>query len=1194
MHRLTAGAGYRYLMKNIASGDCARTSATPLIAYYTESGNPPGRWLGTGLAGLGRADGNGVAPGIAAGTVVVEDALARLFAHGGDPLTGEPLGRPFPTVVHPAERIAARERELPESMDADARRSAIDTITRIELAKDSPRTIAGFDLTFTVMKSASALWALGDPRTQQAILDAHRAAVGQAMDMIETSALFTRTGHAGCRQERTRGVLAAAFDHWDSRAGDPNLHTHVVVSNKVQGLDGAWRSVDSRALHHAVVAVSETYEALFVDEMVRRLPVRWGWRDRGPRRSVAFELDGVEDPLLAEFSARSSQIDEAMTEVVAAFCASHGRTPNRIEVTRLRQQVTRATRPHKQVHPLGQLIESWRQRATTRFGHTPEALTAAALHDSQVRARTLAEITAPVREHIAAQVLVGVRERRSTWTRWNVLAEAARVTKGLVMATPDDRLGLLNAVADSVLDGCICLEAPRVFDSVGRYARPDGSSVFDRSRESRFTDQVILDAERRLLAAADDHDAPTALVLGDARAIRGPTKEPIDLSDDQLDAVRTVACSARRVDVVVGPAGAGKTTTLLGLRTTWERTHGQGSVIGIAPSSSAAATLAAALGINCENTAKWLHESAGAGAVHRGNMLTRLMARRTALAGPIQRATLRAVDTALTALTAQQRRWGLHPGQLVIIDEASLAGTLALDTLIGQVTDAGAKALLVGDHAQLSAVDAGGAFALLAERAGATHLRTLWRFSKPWEAASSAGLRLGDSRVLDTYIDQGRVHSGASEAMLEDAYTAWASDIDDGHAAILVAPDSRTVAALNERAHNDRVADGLVQAEGIATKSGVSVGTGDRIVTRANDRRLRADGDAPEHYVRNGDLWDVLSTRADGALVVRRSDYAIGTKAETRHDDGLTGTVVLPADYVDNHVDLGYATTTHRAQGITVEHAHVLAHAGMTRENLYVAMTRGRHENHVYVAVEDIAVDCDGLPDSHAALDAYDILRTVLATAGAELSATATIVARQDEALSLRRLEPIRRTLLADAAHARWTTALADAGLSAEQLRSVERSASAGQLFATLDRITLLTRDPAPVLRLLVSSAEASGPGLVDTLARSASSWLQLRAPDSRDVPPAGHGGGLGTEGLALLAEIDGLIAQRTKALTASALTDRPDWLARLGPEPEAPEARDAWIAQVGATAAHLDHLAPTSRVRGISPTPADSAALSI
>ena len=368
MHRLTAGAGYQYLLRHTASGDTDRPGPDGMAGYYAQSGNPPGRWIGAGLAGLNA--GAGITPG----AVVTEEAMAYLYGHGHDPVSGAPLGRAYPSFTPAAERIATAIAKLPAEMGALERQTAINTITRVELAKPTRAAVAGFDLTFTVPKSASVLWALADDATRAAVLAGHRAAVEQSLALLSETSLFTRTGTHSCAQVTTGGPIAAAFDHWDTRTGDPNLHTHLVLANKVQGLDGLWRSVDSRALHHAVVAVSEVYDNLLADELGRRLPVAWGWRTRGPRRSPAFELDGVPDPLLALFSTRSTQIDAAMTVAVAEFVAAHGRGPNRVEVVRLRQRVTRATRPDKHIRPLGDLLRSWQRRSTQATGRTPEEL----------------------------------------------------------------------------------------------------------------------------------------------------------------------------------------------------------------------------------------------------------------------------------------------------------------------------------------------------------------------------------------------------------------------------------------------------------------------------------------------------------------------------------------------------------------------------------------------------------------------------------------------------------------------------------------------------------------------------------------------------------------------------------------------------------------------------------------------------
>ena len=122
------------------------------------------------------------------------------------------------------------------------------------IAKHSrPKTtaVAGYDLTFSPVKSVSVLWALADPATAAVIERAHRAAIKDALAFIETKALFTRRGTNGVRQVDVRGLVATAFTHRDSRAGDPDLHTHVAVANKVQTLDGKWLAIDGRPLYKA-------------------------------------------------------------------------------------------------------------------------------------------------------------------------------------------------------------------------------------------------------------------------------------------------------------------------------------------------------------------------------------------------------------------------------------------------------------------------------------------------------------------------------------------------------------------------------------------------------------------------------------------------------------------------------------------------------------------------------------------------------------------------------------------------------------------------------------------------------------------------------------------------------------------------------------------------------------------------------
>jgi conjugative relaxase-like TrwC/TraI family protein len=1153
MHRLTAGAGYQYLLKHTASGDCDRAAGSDLTAYYTASGNPPGRWYGRGLDALG-------GDAVSAGARVEEPQMANLFGHGLDPTTGVALGRAYRTYSPAAERIATQVAALPGELTGEAREAAVAAITRVELAKRTPSAVAGFDLTFSPTKSVSALWAVADAHTQSAVLAAHRAAVEQALGFLEDSAAFTRTGKDGCQQHRVDGLIAAGFDHWDSRAGDPNLHTHLVIANKVRGPGGAWLSVDSRALHHAVVMVSEVYDDFLADELARRLPVQFAWRPRGPRRTPAFEVDGVDDALMTEFSTRTTQIDKAMTDVLAEFYATHGRGPNRVEVTRLRQQVTRTVRPDKHVTPLADLMTLWRARATGRTGKTPTELTAAVLRVSHTVPLRAGHLPGAVIDRLAQHTIGQVMMRRSTWTRWNVLAEAARATRAIRMATPADRIALLERVTDTVLASCVSLQAPDPLHVPASYTRPDGTSQFTRTGEDRYTHRQVLDAEARLLDAATlDTAAPTApawmakaVTSGSVHRTDGRT---VTLAEDQADAVQHITTSPTRVDVLVGPAGTGKTTTLAALRTVWEQAHGRGTVVGLAPSAAAATELGQALGIGCENTAKWLHESVGPGATRRTALLAHLRAERATALGIDQRARLRTIDTAINTLTAQGQRWRLRRDELLIVDEASLAGTFTLDALTTQATAAGAKVLLVGDHHQLSAVDAGGAFHLLAERTRPATLTSLWRFTHPWEATATRRLRTGDPRVIDTYLEHDRVSAGPAEAMCEDAYTAWQTDTEHGTPAILIAPDSHTVTILNTRAHNDRVTDGLVRPDGLVKTDGTRIGVGDRVLTRCNDRRLRGR----HGHVRNGNLWHVTTLTADGGLVVTPLTRT-GSAVHAAREEVAGGEVTLPARYVAEHVDLGYATTTHRAQGITVDRSHVLAAPGMVRENLYVAMTRGRHDNHLYLAMDDVDPTCDHPPDRHPHTEAREILEAILATSSAELSATETLAASRTAATSLQRLEPIRQTLLADAATHRWDTTFPTLGLTARQCQDIRTSPARGALITALERGRTLGHPMPQVLAGLIATRPLDhGDHVVGDVAsvlhHRVSDWLHTQVQDPTTIRPAPDLTAAPSDLVDLVRHLDQLIADRTHTVIAGALSDPPDWLA-LAPAPTDPGVR--------------------------------------
>ena len=237
-------------------------------------------------------------------------------------------------------------RDLDPALSDAEREHAVARIRREEMRKKSRQAVAGFDLTFSPVKSVSALWATADVGTQEQIVAAHHEAIADVLSLIEQHAAFTRSGDGGIAQLDTRGLIAAAFDHWDSRSGDPQLHTHVVVANRVQGPDGAWRTLDGRVLYRAAVAMSEIHNVLLADHLTRRLGVNWELRERGSRRNPAFEIDAIPDELIREFSARTAQI-EANLDALLDERGDQIHPPDRREMYALRQQATLMNRPSK-------------------------------------------------------------------------------------------------------------------------------------------------------------------------------------------------------------------------------------------------------------------------------------------------------------------------------------------------------------------------------------------------------------------------------------------------------------------------------------------------------------------------------------------------------------------------------------------------------------------------------------------------------------------------------------------------------------------------------------------------------------------------------------------------------------------------------------------------------------------------------
>jgi conjugative relaxase-like TrwC/TraI family protein len=1105
IRRLSVGSGYKYLLKSIAASDGALSVDTSdLVRYYAETGTPPGVFLGTGLAGL---DGG---RGIEVGHSVSAENLRRMLQDCADPVTGEALGR-----------------------------------------TPSAKAVGGFDLTFSPSKSVSVAWALGDRATRDVIYRCHQQAIATVLAYAEREVFKTRSGHRGCVEEEIPGVVAASFTHFDSRDADPQLHDHVVVLNRVQATsDGLWRTLDSRGLFASAVMLSEMHQGVLSDLLTAQLG--WDWEPHARRSSpvAKWEVAGVSEALMKEFSRRTADILAAKDRLIEQFKTDHCRAPTDVEVLKLRQTATLATRHAKDGRSLGELTNDWTLRALPYLDDEPTSWVHE-LDQHKVAVFNSEDFCDNMLRDVANAALNVVSAKRPTFSRANVQAEVFRQLQSVRFVEPDERLHVATRATDMALAQALHINAPSLHHTPRFLLRGDGTSKFETTGHWRYTTTTLLDAEARLLAASKRTDAAVVSRKTVAAVVRRPVLgKTFTLSLDQARCVSKTTTSGRALDVLVGAAGTGKSTTMAGLRAAWEREHGPDSVLGLAPSAAAAEVLGEDMGIDADNLAKWLYEYRQRG--QRTRELQVLRENRTEGRGTSQ------LRERISQLEGEIRRWSLRERQLVVVDEASLASTFALDELMSAALDAGAKVVLSGDPAQLSSVDAGGMFrTLVRDRGeGAPTLEDVRRFKATWEKRASLQVRRGEAAALTAYDARERITAGTRDDVLDALYTAWQSDADQGLHSLMLAGDATTVDELNARARADRVERGVVDAGFVIGT--LSVGVNDLVVTRDNDRRLRTT----RSWVKNGDEWRVVATHPSGALSVER----------VRGGEN----VLLPARYVAQHVELAYASTVHRAQGRTVDTAHAFVSPTTTREVLYVALTRGSHANHLYV---DTYYDPD--PDTgHEELtttpSALEVLTKVLGREGANMSATDVI--REFQATSIATLVAEYNTIVTLADGERWERVFRDAGLDGAEFARAKVSNGYPMLLTQLreaetrgfnvrdDLSTLVnTRsfddadDVAVILTHRVTRYVAAM-GYPELTSTQLIAGLFSRATGITDP-----------DVVSALRDRANAIEAHARYLAAEAIDRGDGWLRHFGEVPEVNEYFEPWLREVVAGMAYLE-----------------------
>jgi conjugative relaxase-like TrwC/TraI family protein len=755
---------------------------------------------------------------------------------------------------------------------------------------------AGADVTISAPKSVSVALGLGSPEVAAAVRAGHQAAVGEALAYLESVAGHGLRGHQGDGQRAERistgGWIVAAFEHRTSRAGDPQLHTHLVVPNLLRGVDGKWSAIDSRTVHRHALTASYLYHAVLRGQLTARLGVAW----TTPEKGIA-EIVGIPADLLAMFSTRREQIERAMDE-------------RGVSGPEAAQAACLATRPAKAPgEPDGRLRERWAAQAR-EAGHDPDRVVDAAVGRARPpQAPSMRQLT----EHLLGPT--GLTAQTTGFDRRDLIQALCQdIPTGLPVGHSS-----IQAAADLVL---------RHRDAVRLATRSEDGP--------RWSTTELLGVEQAALHIAEQLRASAHLVVPDAVDSAGVGRA---LTGEQQRMVRSLA-AADGLAVVVGPAGSGKTAALAEACRAW--TEQGRPAVGAAVAAVTARRLEHATGLPATSLARLL-----------------------AAAGRTDPTT--------------GRMSGLARGAVVVVDEASMVDTRALAMLLAHTHAAGGTLVLVGDPAQLPEIGAGGLFAALARHEDTVRLTDNQRQADAWERRALADLRAGDPEAaVAAYAEHDRIHTAPANQLADrivddylrrtDLQRAQGATGPPGQQVVMLAARRADVADLNDTARVRLLDAGRLGPVAVTVGEGKrrrEYRAGDQVIVTANDYQLG---------VLNG-------TRAEVAGIdPRHRTLTLAT------DDQRS--VPVPAEWAARHLDHGYAMTCHKAQGATVDTALLYGTGALSREAGYVALSRGRTSNHLYVRDDN---DSDvGRPTQVAAESHLDWLAARLA-----VRHTQTLASRQ-------------------------------------------------------------------------------------------------------------------------------------------------------------------------------------------------------
>jgi hypothetical protein len=809
----------------------------------------------------------------------------------------------------------------------------LEAVRAAERAK-SRNSTPYFDFTVSAAKSvsvlhASYLVAARQARKQGARADAEKleaaaadivaalmAAARAAVARVER-ALYVRTGYhsTGTGEYRdAAGATVAMFAQHTSREGDPQLHVHMAVMNLAQrgdAADGKWRTLHSQMLYQERLAVA----AYAARELATRL-TDLGYHLVPRADGNGFEIGGVDPGVMEAFSSRRAQITPEVERMAQEYRLRYGREPSQRTLWAMAQDATLETRkPKARAHgagpgqapakSAGEELDAWESCTTER-----EISALSAVHGAVARHRPAEGTNAPEeldarsRARIIRIAVAEAQKCSAAWTRAALLWELHRTMPA--MAAGVDQVALAEELADEALAGGGAAEvirlgpAPDVTDvsSLGVRAS-DGQSVYTPPGQERYTTAAWLDLEEYLVAQAR-REVTQLVTAAQATA----TLDGTDLDEPQREVAIGLLTARTATSVLMAPAGAGKTHTITAFARAWTAWTGR-RVIGLTASTNASRVM-------------------------RGDGLT---TRGLAEAYNIAQFLGRLKDGGSRGAMRIAR------DDVLVIDEASQISTTDLAAIQAVATAAGARIVLTGDTAQLGAVEAGGMMRLIASDLGHWELAEVRRFDAEWERLASLQLRRGERAALHAYDARGRIRGGPQPQAQAEAVELYLADYLLSRDVLLLAGTNEEAARLAAQVREQLVKLGQVPARPeVILADGNGAATGDLMRARLNTHL-----DAAGQPLSNRDTLRLVGWAGTGETRVAIVQRQLSADEWSRE-------FPIPADYLHKSAELAYAGNVYVAQGRTVDTAHLYVSPTLTRETLYVGMTRAREANTAHVA----------------------------------------------------------------------------------------------------------------------------------------------------------------------------------------------------------------------------------------------------